>query len=58
MRGKNVDYLESKNKSPLMKNKLISAYFNNQKITDKSEGRGSRHSTVVNLKKAAADLAK
>jgi len=27
MRGKNVDYLESKNKSPLMKNKSINAYF-------------------------------
>ncbi len=27
MRGKNVDNLESKNKSPLMKKKSISAYF-------------------------------
>jgi len=27
MRGKNVDYLESKNKSTLMKKKSISAYF-------------------------------
>jgi len=27
MRGKIVDYLENKNKSPLMKNKSICAYF-------------------------------
>jgi len=36
MRGRIVDYLESKNKSPLMKKKSIS--LSNQKIIDKKMG--------------------
>ncbi len=46
MRGKNVDYLESKNKSLLMKNNYHLLQLI-KKLTDKSEGRGSRHSGQV-----------
>jgi hypothetical protein len=36
MRGKNVDYLESKNKSPLMKKSRLAIASVNQKIIDKT----------------------